>query len=109
MLKKNQAALFASYFVVPVLLFEPGLSYAQVLEEIVVTAQRREQSLQEVPISIEAFTGNEISRQGFRDMIELSNYSPGVQIEPNQDRINITIYLLGYYLRLLVAAQQEHR
>ena len=28
---------------------------AQVLEEVIVTAQRREQSLQEVPVSIEAF------------------------------------------------------
>lgn len=95
MLDKNKAALFASYVLVSVLAFEPGIIYAQVLEEIVVTAQRREQSLQEVPISIEAFTGNEIARQGYRDMIELSNYSPGVQIEPNQDRINITIRGVG--------------
>ena len=36
---------------------------ALVLEEIVVTAQRREQSLQEVPISVEVFSGGSIWRQ----------------------------------------------
>jgi outer membrane receptor protein involved in Fe transport len=53
---------------------------AQVLEEITVTAQRREQSLQEVPISVEAFTAAEIQRQGYRDLNELSMFSPSVYI-----------------------------
>ena len=44
---------------------------ALVLEEIIVTAQRREQSLQEVPISIEVFSGNVIRQQGFRDLDDL--------------------------------------
>lgn len=68
---------------------------AQTLEEIVVTAQRREQSLQEVPISIEAFTGAEIDKQGFRDMIDLTQFSPGATIDAGQDRINITIRGVG--------------
>jgi len=41
---------------------------AQVLEEIVVSAQRRTQSLQEVPIAIEVFSGEEIMDQGYRDL-----------------------------------------
>lgn len=60
------------------------------LDEITVTAQRREQSLQEVPISIEAFTGAEIHRQGYRDLNELANFSPSVYIDDSgflsQDR-----------------------
>ena len=35
----------------------PGLVLAQVLEEIVVTAQKREQSLQDVGASVTAFSG----------------------------------------------------
>jgi len=69
--------------------------HAQALEEIVVTAQRREQSLQEVPISIEAFTGAEIDKQGFRDMIDLTQFSPGATIDAGQDRINITVRGIG--------------
>jgi len=53
---------------------------AQTLEEVIVTAQRREQNLQEVPISVEAFGAAEIQRQGYRDLNELSMFSPSVYI-----------------------------
>ena len=53
---------------------------AQVLEEVIVTAQRREQSLQEVPVSVEAFVAAEIQRQGYRDLNELGTFSPSVYI-----------------------------
>jgi outer membrane receptor protein involved in Fe transport len=60
------------------------------LEEIVVTAQRREQALQEVPVSIEAVSGAEIQLQGYRDLNELANFSPSVYIDDagflSQDR-----------------------
>jgi iron complex outermembrane recepter protein len=66
-----------------------------VLEEIIVTAQRREQSLQEVPISIETFSGAEITRRGYRDMQELVNFSPTVNIDPDILRSSITIRGFG--------------
>ena len=63
---------------------------ARGLEEIVVTAQRREQSLQEVPISIETITGLQIQQQGYRDLNELANFSATVYIDDDgflsQDR-----------------------
>ncbi len=74
----------------------PVTVYAQAaLEEIIVTAQRREQSLQEVPISIETYSGLEITRHGYRDMQELAVYSPTVTIEPDILRNSITIRGLG--------------
>ena len=48
---------------------------ANILEEITVTAQRREQNLQEVPIAITAFTGTQIDRlniQGATDYLALT-------------------------------------
>ena len=57
-----------------------GTAVAQVLEEVIVTAQRREQSLQEVPVSVEAFSSVEILKQGYRDLNELSQFSPSVFI-----------------------------
>ena len=48
--------------------YYPTLLHAQALEEIVVTAQRRVQSLQEVPISIQAVSGLELTQNGFRTM-----------------------------------------
>jgi len=50
---------------------------AQELEEIVVTAQRREQSLQDVPVSITAFSAQQLERQ---NLTEAKDY---LQITPN--------------------------
>jgi outer membrane receptor protein involved in Fe transport len=65
------------------------------LEEIVVTAQRREQSLQEVPIAIEVFSGTEIRKQGFRDIDDLANFSPTVLVEPRVQDQDVSIRGFG--------------
>jgi outer membrane receptor protein involved in Fe transport len=48
------------------------------LEEIFVTAQRREQSLQDVPISVMAVTGEAIEEGGFSDVEDLSVFIPNL-------------------------------
>ena len=48
------------------------------LEEIVVTATRREERLQDVPISISAFGQEKLDVQGLRGIDDLSRLSPGV-------------------------------
>lgn len=65
------------------------------VDEIVVTAQRRVQSLQEVPISIEAYSGDEISKRGFRDMDELADFSPTVLVAPDLISQDISIRGIG--------------
>src|SRR5262245_36668372 len=50
-----------------------GPAIAQQLEEIVVTAERRELSLQETPISVLAFTGESLEMRGVRDLFDLAN------------------------------------
>jgi iron complex outermembrane receptor protein len=64
---------------------------AQALEEITVTAQRREQSLREVPISMEAITGAQLVLQGFREMDDLSNFIPSVEIDFTTQEQDISI------------------
>jgi outer membrane receptor protein involved in Fe transport len=73
----------------------PSVLYAQALEEIVVTAQRREQSLQEVPISIEAFSGQELQQQGYRTIDDLAEFSPSVEIEVRMQDQNISVRGFG--------------
>jgi outer membrane receptor protein involved in Fe transport len=75
-------------------IFSPPIA-AQVLEEIIVTAQRREQSLQEVPISIHAVSGLELSKQGFRTMEDLGQFSPSVEIAENLHDWSVTIRGMG--------------
>lgn len=51
---------------------------AQDLEEIVVTARKREESLLEVPISITAFTSETIQELGISNIDDLARFTPGV-------------------------------
>jgi iron complex outermembrane recepter protein len=51
------------------------------LEEIVVTATRREESISKVPISITALTQDALDQKGIRDFSELVRFTPGVSID----------------------------
>ena len=51
------------------------------LEEIVVTARKREESIQDIPISVSAFTANEIETLGSRNLSDLSDFAPGFTFE----------------------------
>ena len=54
-----------------------------VLEEITVTAQKREQSIQDVGISITAFSGEQMRTLGFEDSFDIARMTPGVHISGN--------------------------
>lgn len=55
------------------------------IDEIVVTAQKREQRLKDVPISIAAFTGSNIEAQNFTDFERLSTRTPGFFVQQQTD------------------------
>ncbi len=57
---------------------------AQLFDEIVVTAQKREQNLQDVGVAVTAFTGDQMQKLGFTQSTDIVNLSPGVQVvSPN--------------------------
>ncbi|MCZ8131838.1 MAG: TonB-dependent receptor [Steroidobacteraceae bacterium] len=53
---------------------------AGALEEVVVTAQKREQSLQEVGISVAAYSAAELSARGVESSIDVAQITPGVHV-----------------------------
>jgi iron complex outermembrane recepter protein len=53
------------------------------LQEIVVTAQRREERLEDVPMSITAFSQEKLDQQGLRTIDDLSRLTPGVTFMRN--------------------------
>jgi len=53
------------------------------LEEIVVTATRRSERLQDVPISVSAFSQEKLDSQGLRNIDDLTRLSPGVMFQRN--------------------------
>lgn len=50
------------------------------LEEIIVTAQKREQTLSEIPMSIQALEGRELERLGVSDVSDLITTIPGASM-----------------------------
>ncbi|HUE49370.1 MAG TPA: TonB-dependent receptor plug domain-containing protein, partial [Steroidobacteraceae bacterium] len=51
------------------------------LQEVVVTATRREQSLSKVPISITALTQESLDERGVKDFSEVARFTPGVNFD----------------------------
>ncbi len=50
------------------------------IEEIIVTAQKREQSLQEAPVSVTAFTGDMLESRLMTNMADLTQFTPNLEI-----------------------------
>lgn len=48
------------------------------VEEIIVTAEKRSQSIQDVPSAITAFTGAMRDRLGVNSVQDLTNFTPGL-------------------------------
>lgn len=64
-------------------------------EDIIVTASRRPQTLQEVPISVGVVTGAAIEQQGQRLFTDLQSSVPNLQIDNTNGNYAITIRGLG--------------
>jgi len=57
-----------------------GSAFAAQLEELVVTAQKRSQSVQDIPVAISGLSAEEIEALGFDDATDLSAQVPNVQV-----------------------------
>jgi iron complex outermembrane receptor protein len=51
------------------------------LKEIVVTATRHEESLSKVPVSVSAFTQEDMDQKGMKDFTDIVRFTPGVSID----------------------------
>ena len=100
-------------------------------EGLIVTAQRREQRLQDVPVAVSAFTANSLDERAVSDVAQLSNIAPNVTLDAgtpfsgsdavlsayirgigaNDFAFNLDpgvgIYLDGVYLARTVGANQD--
>ncbi|RST31137.1 TonB-dependent receptor [Sphingomonas ginkgonis] len=58
-------------------------------DEIVVTAQRREENLQKVPVAVTAFDDKKRDQLGIRTIQDMSNVAPGLSFNAQLDRLSI--------------------
>lgn len=64
------------------LALQPALG-ANILEEVTVTAQKREENLQDVPLAVTAFTGAQMAAMGVQESFDIATFTPGVHISGN--------------------------
>ncbi len=66
------------------------------LEEVIVTAQKREQNLQQVPVSISSFSAVELENTGVTSIIELEKSVPNAQFRASRaTNSTLTAYIRG--------------
>ena len=68
---------------------------SMMLEETIVTAQKREQNMQDVGISITAFTGDQLDQLGFRNSSDIALLAPGVHVGGNLAGQNLQFTIRG--------------
>lgn len=59
------------------------------IEEIVVTARRRAETLDKVPISVSAFTDDKMQELDVKNFADLAKFTPGVTYDPDSKDISI--------------------
>ena len=71
------SVLVAGVIVAP----RPVIAQEGALEEIVVTARKREESVQDIPIAVSAFTANDIRELGLKSVDDIALYTPGFSFQ----------------------------
>ena len=61
----------------------PVRAQGSALEEVIVTAQKREESIQDVGIAITAFSGEQLDALGITDSTAIAEFTPGMHMSGN--------------------------
>ncbi len=92
-------ALMSTVFVSSITMISPKvLAQTQIkpLEEVVVTARRRSESLQDVPIAVTALSGDELAIRGAQDITDIAQSTPSVTLEASRGTSStLTAFIRG--------------
>ncbi|MCF6194596.1 MAG: TonB-dependent receptor plug domain-containing protein, partial [Kangiellaceae bacterium] len=92
-MKKNKLSLLIS---ANLLLLQPiTTTLAEELNVVVVTAQKEEQNINDVPLSVTAFLAEQIEDMGLTQPSDLSQHVPGLFIKPTVGDQNPVITIRG--------------
>jgi len=101
----NRIRVALSGATLPLVLAAPAVTYAQDTppaeeyadgNEIVVTATKREQTLQDVPVAVSVTTAETIERAQIRDIKDLASVVPSLRVNQLQSSANTNFYIRGF-------------
>ena len=72
-----------------------GVAQAQI-DEIIVTANKREQTLQDIPVSVSVTTGDTIGKAAIQDIIDLQSVVPTLRVSQLQSSTNTSFSIRGF-------------
>ncbi|MGA8205612.1 MAG: hypothetical protein WB812_13920, partial [Woeseiaceae bacterium] len=61
---------------------QPAEDESEALQEVIVTARRREESIQDTPVAVSAFSGEALRERQIRDTKDLERITPSLQFKP---------------------------
>lgn len=80
----------------PVLALVSPASFAQPIEEIVVTAQKRSQSIQDVPASVTAYSGADLESRNVQSISNIADITPNLLIQTGGTGNNLSsVFIRG--------------
>ena len=101
------AASIMALMALPVV--QSALAQEMSLEEIVVTARKREENIYEVPVSVSAFSQDQLEQAGIGDFYELSKLVPGLDyhgVTATAGRVNPQIRFRGMNQQIITPSTQ---
>lgn len=92
--RKTKNLSITVFSVASLLLLPVSPAQSRALEEVVVTATKREAGLQDVPIAITALSGELLEEKGLVSATDLEKFTPGLRI-PQQDASKTFVRIRG--------------
>lgn len=102
---RSPMSLFAALLVLLSAYAEParsappaGVAGGAVLEEVVVTARKREESLMDAPVAVSAFSGEALDLKGVTDIERLDEFTPNLVLNRSPTNSGVTsaaVYIRG--------------
>lgn len=72
-----------------------GLAKDDVLEEVIVTARRAEENLQEVPVAVTQIAAAQIEQRGIRSAFDLNTYVPALHVATYNNKDSLVVGIRG--------------
>lgn len=83
-------------FAAPTVAQQPAVDLAMVVDEIIVTARRREESVQDVPISMTVFNQEQLTDKNVLSGRDLATYTPSLSVNGRYGTENASFALRGF-------------